>query len=74
MSHAIADMDEQKVKDLEAAIAAAIHKALVAGVDPKDIEELLQEHLDSLSAEDLGEETAWAGENDYLFQDWAENQ
>jgi hypothetical protein len=47
----MADLDGQEVKDLEAAIAAAIHQALVAGVDPKDIGGFLQEHLDSLSAE-----------------------
>ena len=70
----MADLDEHKVRDLEAAIATAIHQALVAGVDPKYIGGLLQEHLDSLSAEDLGQGTDWAGENDYLFQDWAENQ
>jgi hypothetical protein len=47
----MADLDEHKLRDLEAAIATAIHQALVVGVDPKYIGGLLQEHLDSLSAE-----------------------
>jgi hypothetical protein len=70
----MADLDEHKLRDLEAAIATAIHQALVVGVDPKYIGGLLQEHLDSLSAEELGKGTDWAGENDYLFQEWAQNQ
>ena len=60
MSDAIADLDEHKVRDLEAAIAAAIHQALVAGVDPKHIAGLLQEHLDSLSTVVQGAERALA--------------
>jgi len=38
----MADLDEHKLRDLEAAIATAIHQALVVGVDPKYIGGLLQ--------------------------------
>jgi hypothetical protein len=37
--------------NLAAAISTAVHRALLAGVDPKEVLEVLQEHVRELAAE-----------------------